>query len=212
MLAGSALAAAGAGDYARAVALLREAVRIAPGEKSLWNNLGNAIGYESSGSDPADAAYQAALRLDPADIGIRRNYARALRDAGRLADARIQFRHCLDRDPADGEARRGLAGVLDELVLREEADATLAAGAGDAATAQVRVSRANYDDSLSPEALFALHADWARAHVPTVARPPEPPGDIAGAALRVGLLRRISATTRSPCSCARCSPAPIRRG
>ncbi len=184
MIAGQALAAAGSGDYTRAVALLREAVRIAPHDKSLWNNLGNAIGYASGGSDPADATYQAALRLDPADTSIRLNYARALRDAGRLADARGQFRLCLRQQPKNVAARLGLALVLDDLQARDEAEALLAEAADDDAVAQARACRANYDDSLSPEAVYRIHAELASGRV---APPPVLPATMPST-LRVGLL------------------------
>ena len=52
--------------------------------------------------------YEAALRIEPTNIGARRLYAGALAMAGRTQEARQQFELVLQRDPNDSESRMQL--------------------------------------------------------------------------------------------------------
>ena len=52
--------------------------------------------------------YEAALRIEPNNIGARRLYAGALVQAGRTQDARQQLELVLQRDPNDAESRMQL--------------------------------------------------------------------------------------------------------
>lgn len=52
--------------------------------------------------------YEAALRIEPNNIGARRLYAGALAMAGRTAEARQQLEMVLQRDPSDSESRMQL--------------------------------------------------------------------------------------------------------
>jgi spermidine synthase len=97
-------AAASLNRYARAVALMEESVRRAPGEAKFWVGLGNQ--YRGLGR-AADAvrAYRSALAADPADAEAAAALVEALIERGDDAEAREVLDDALARNPASPELR-----------------------------------------------------------------------------------------------------------
>ncbi len=187
LLAAFGVAAASAGDAELAVTKLSQAARLAPDDKSVWINLGNAISQASAGKDPARTAFGRALALDAASVEARVSYAHALALVGELDDARLLLAEGHARDPGNADIALGLVGILDDLQQRDRAAAVLE-GASHPRLRQSRLMRLNYDDAIPAETLARLHFEFGAALAPAKTgefgrRLPE-----AGKALRVALV------------------------
>jgi tetratricopeptide (TPR) repeat protein len=82
------------GDLNEAIAELRVALQIEPGNMGAWNDLGEALGRVGKYEDAA-AAFGEALKLHPDDDTAHFNLGEALRHAGKVDEAVDQFREAL---------------------------------------------------------------------------------------------------------------------
>lgn len=105
------------GDHPAARRHFTRAVRLSPSFAEGRANLGEALLAEERPAEAA-VALRAALRLDPDQAGARLNLARALLHQGLLApgertarwsEARREYLHLLEADPAGGAAHGDLA-------------------------------------------------------------------------------------------------------
>ena len=102
-----------AGMMTEALAPLESAASMYPGSSEAHRILGTAYGASGDGSR-ALLYLRLAVRLAPEDERSRLALARALRDAGRLAEAADALRDTLVRIPRSTEARWMLADVMDK--------------------------------------------------------------------------------------------------
>jgi predicted O-linked N-acetylglucosamine transferase (SPINDLY family) len=165
-----ALAALSAGDAARAVAILEEAAREAPGDPTVHATLG--LARKRAGQlAPAIEAYRRALALDPAQPGTLANLGRALREAGRLDDAIACFRAAVKQKPSFAEAWSMASNALRE--AKRPHDALDAARA--ALTIDPRLAEAHVNEAAALLALGQLGAAIPSLCV-AAARSPTPSG------------------------------------
>ncbi len=99
------------GAHEEAVALIAQAIAIAPGEASFHGNLGTAL-LALQRHDEAEAAYRQAVRLDPAYTEGHYNLANLLRGTGAAEEARRHFEAALAQQPGHAQARNNLAMLL----------------------------------------------------------------------------------------------------
>jgi cytochrome c-type biogenesis protein CcmH len=105
------------GQYERAAAMLRGAVRENPRDTESWVALGNVL-VEHAGARLTPAAmyaYRRAAQTDPATIGPDFFIGAALIRQGRLVEARSVWAAVLGRVPEDAPFRAGLEQRLDGL-------------------------------------------------------------------------------------------------
>ena len=100
-----------AGDSARAVALYREAVALAPNDADAWYNLAAALQESGNASEGAIALAEAAKR-DPGRPEIHNIRGAALAGAGDLAGAEKEFRATIAADPRNARAYNNLGNAL----------------------------------------------------------------------------------------------------
>jgi arylsulfatase A-like enzyme/Flp pilus assembly protein TadD len=100
-----------AGDTARAVALYREAVALAPNDADAWYNLAAAL-QESGNAREGAMALAEAARRDPGRPEIHNIRGSALAEAGDLAGAEKEFRATIAADPGNARAYNNLGNVL----------------------------------------------------------------------------------------------------
>lgn len=100
-----------AGDPARAVGLLTEAVERVPSLGDAENQLGNAWA-DLGRSDLALEHYRRAVEAGPGNVLARENHGRLLLYRGRNAEAAEAFREALRLRPGDAELRRLLDQAL----------------------------------------------------------------------------------------------------
>jgi Flp pilus assembly protein TadD len=116
-----AFAAQNAGDDARAIALLREVITLAPGAAAPHVNLG--VLYRRGGRvDDAVREYEAAIRLDPDDAAAYHNLGLVQRARGKFADAERAYRRALELRPNQTDTHYNL-GILYDLYLNRPQDA-----------------------------------------------------------------------------------------
>lgn len=121
------------GRNQEAVALAREAVRLAPTVADAHNTLGAVLFLTALGQGGAApallaesvAAFSQALVLDPTHVDALYNGAVAFSAMGRHQEAAELYERMLALDPSDVDARVGRAGALLELGRSEEAEAEL---------------------------------------------------------------------------------------
>jgi Tfp pilus assembly protein PilF len=92
----------------KAVAVLREAVKLDPEPAAYWNALGMVLG----GSDKlaeAEAAFREAVRRDSRDAQYAYNLGLVLLRQGRKGEATAFFRKALELEPDFAAARKRLA-------------------------------------------------------------------------------------------------------
>jgi Flp pilus assembly protein TadD len=104
------IAAQGSGDRARARTAFLDAVRIAPDASSPPYFLARLLAEEGD-LEGALAWLDRARRLAPEEARLATTQGQYLRRLGRPAEARAAFTAAAAIDPADAEARRGLAEV-----------------------------------------------------------------------------------------------------
>ncbi|MGB2621805.1 MAG: tetratricopeptide repeat protein [Candidatus Acidiferrum sp.] len=82
---------------------LQRAAELNPEDSSIQVRLANA--EQNAGKrDAALAAMQRAAAVNPASLALRESYARSLIEAGRIADAKIEFQKILARWPKNADA------------------------------------------------------------------------------------------------------------
>lgn len=89
-----------------------EATRVAPQSADAWVGLGRADMDARQNYDLALRAFQTASRLAAGRTDFLADYARALRQNGRMADAEAMLRRCVAAAPADGRSHYLLADLL----------------------------------------------------------------------------------------------------
>ncbi len=110
------------GDLARAVALYRKAVAIAPSDRDARYNLAVTL-QEAGRGDEAFAALKDAIKLDPGRPEAHNALGIALALRGDLEGARSEFARTVELDPHDARALNNLANVLRDLKHPDEAAA-----------------------------------------------------------------------------------------
>jgi tetratricopeptide (TPR) repeat protein len=109
------------GKVAEAIAALRAGLTTAPNAALLHRELATCLCLARQ-FDVALASYEIALKANPTDATVQREYAVALLDQGELAKAYELANGLVTRYPGDHESRMVLAGVL---LRRGETDAGL---------------------------------------------------------------------------------------
>jgi arylsulfatase A-like enzyme/Flp pilus assembly protein TadD len=110
------------GDLARAVALYRQAVALAPSDRDARYNLAVTL-QEAGRGDEAFAALNDAIRLDPGRPEAHNALGIALALRGDLEGARSEFARTVELDPHDARAFNNLANVLRDLKRPDDAEA-----------------------------------------------------------------------------------------
>jgi arylsulfatase A-like enzyme/Tfp pilus assembly protein PilF len=108
------------GDHARAVALYREAVALAPHDADAWYNLASAL-QESGNAAEAETAIAEAAKRDPNRSTADNLRGVAFARRGELAAAEAEFRKALGKDPRDARAWNNLGNALRALGRCDEA-------------------------------------------------------------------------------------------
>jgi arylsulfatase A-like enzyme/Tfp pilus assembly protein PilF len=108
------------GDVARAIALYRQAVALAPNDADAWYNLAVALQESGNAREGAIALAEAAKR-DPERPEIHNIRGAALAEAGNLADAEKEFRATIAADPRNTRAYNNLGNVLSAMNRHGEA-------------------------------------------------------------------------------------------
>jgi arylsulfatase A-like enzyme/Flp pilus assembly protein TadD len=108
------------GDTARAIALNREAVALAPNDADAWYNLAVALQESGNAREGAIALAEAAKR-DPNRPEIHNIRGTALAEAGNLAEAEKEFRATIAADPRNARAFNNLGNVLSAMNRHAEA-------------------------------------------------------------------------------------------
>lgn len=92
-----------AGDYPQAVAALRQAVALAPGNPAYHNDLGLVL-RQTREFDAAIRAFEAALKLKPNFGQALRNLAMTLEEAGKIREAQQAYQMLVEREPTSFDA------------------------------------------------------------------------------------------------------------
>ena len=110
------------GDYAEAIAYMRESLRLFPEQVEVANNLGNALKRAGQPMAAADS-YRRACELQPRYRDAWRNLGLCLLDIGQPDDAEQAFRRCLAIDPREARAWLGIGVVAQRRSRYEDAAA-----------------------------------------------------------------------------------------
>jgi arylsulfatase A-like enzyme/tetratricopeptide (TPR) repeat protein len=108
------------GERARAVALYRQAVALAPHDADAWYNLASAL-QESGNGNEAAIAIDEASRRDPNRPELHNLRGVALAQRGDLAGAERELRSAIATDPHDARAWNNLGNVLRDLGRADDA-------------------------------------------------------------------------------------------
>lgn len=101
-----------AGQSAEALALMRDAVRIDPGNAALLGRLAEML-HRNGDVEQALAAYRRSLALDPHAVEVLVNLGKALAEGGELGQGIQLFRRALELSPGHAEAHYNLGlGLL----------------------------------------------------------------------------------------------------
>jgi len=109
------------GDVARAIALYRQAVALAPNDADAWYNLAVAL-RESGNAREGEIALAEAAKRDPNRPEIHNIRGTALAEAGNLAEAEKEFRATIAADPRNARAYNNLGNVLAAMNRHDEAE------------------------------------------------------------------------------------------
>lgn len=140
-LSGRAMSLARAGRAPESESLIRQALRLQPGDAGLLAMLGSVLGMQGR-LDEARDAFSRAVRLNPADQGMRRSLAASQWQTGRLSEAEENIEMVLVESPDDA-ASLLLAGMIAE-------------NKGDYGAAASRLQQARQLVDERAEALLAL--------------------------------------------------------
>jgi arylsulfatase A-like enzyme/Tfp pilus assembly protein PilF len=108
------------GDVARAIALYRQAVALAPNDADSWYNLAVALQESGNAREGAIALAEAAKR-DPNRPEIHNIRGTALAEAGNLREAEKEFRATIAADPRNARAYNNLGNVLSAMNRHDDA-------------------------------------------------------------------------------------------
>jgi arylsulfatase A-like enzyme/tetratricopeptide (TPR) repeat protein len=110
------------GDVAKAIALYRQAVALAPNDADAWYNLAAALQESGNARESATALAEAAKR-DPNRPEIHNIRGTALAEAGNLVEAETEFRATIAADPGNARAYNNLGNVLSAMNRHDDAAA-----------------------------------------------------------------------------------------
>ncbi len=153
-------------DEAEAGALLARSLEREPDNADAHLNLGVVLSALGRDAD-AEASYRHGLARKPAAVDGHNNLGVLLEHMGRYAEAEASYRRASELAPEAAHPLNNLAVMLKELGRLDEAIAVQRRAI--ALDPELPVARSNllyklvYDESLSPQALFAEHAAWGRA-------------------------------------------------
>ena len=119
VLAGLALAEAGAGQHEQALATYQRALAADPQQPGAHNNLGTLLSQLARHRE-AVASFAEAIRLKPDFVEAYCNLGNALSTLGRAAEAEAAFRKALDLNPVLPDIHANLANMLADLGRDEE--------------------------------------------------------------------------------------------
>lgn len=160
------------GATENALHLISAAAEIDPDRTDVWTNLGEARLLSGDG-EGAVAAHREARRRAPTDRRTAYNLANALRDIGRLSEAKTELQAVLANHPDYAKAWNALGTLLGDMARPLEsfkAFGHACSAAPDwAAAASNKLCAAQYLPNQTPAALDALHRQWAKGFGETVA-------------------------------------------
>jgi predicted O-linked N-acetylglucosamine transferase (SPINDLY family)/GT2 family glycosyltransferase len=163
------------GRYAEAVAGFDRALALTPDLVEALNNRGMALGILLRYSE-AVASFERALALRPDSAPIHYNRGKALQALNRYEEAIGSYRRVIALDPASADARNFLGLCLSAqgcLAEAEQAFRDAIAIHPDHRGARGNLLYTlNFDEALSPQALFDEHAAWGRTLAAAFAEPP----------------------------------------
>lgn len=139
------------GNFAEAVAELRQAVQLDPRSARAHNGLGLALRAQRNLAE-STAAYQEAIRLDPDLIDAHNGLAVALANQGKLNDAVAEFREIIRVDPDSAIGYYNLAYALADLDRDVESAAAL--------REVVRINPRHYNARFNLGELFRLEGKY----------------------------------------------------
>jgi len=102
------------GNVPAAVESMRKAIRLQPDDTDLWANLGKLLLLEGQGEEtqPAQAAFRQALKLDPKNAAARYHLARARIARGDVNGGLDDWRALAADLPADAAERQSLEQLI----------------------------------------------------------------------------------------------------
>jgi tetratricopeptide (TPR) repeat protein len=139
------------GDFAEAVAELRQAIQLDPRFARAHSGLGLALRAQRNFPE-STAAYQEAIRLDPDLIDAHNGLAVVLANQGRLTDAVGEFREIIRVDPDSAIGYYNLAYALADLDRDVESAAAL--------REVVRINPNHYNARFNLGELFRLEGKY----------------------------------------------------
>ena len=117
------LAYGDAGQYEKAIASYKEAIRINPDDADAHYNLGFVYG-DAGQHEKAIASYKEAIRINPDDADAHYNLGLAYRKLGQYEKAIASYKESIRIKPDDANAHYNLGFIYDELGQYEEAIAS----------------------------------------------------------------------------------------
>ncbi len=154
------------GRLDEAAARYRQALRLRPDMAEAHSNLG-AVLYQLGQSDEAETCYRTALQLQPHQPVVHNNLGVLLRDRSDYEGAKTSFRQAIALKPDSASAYNNLGSALMlQGRLAESVPCYRKALELDPAYAVAHSNllfALNYDDSLSPQALFAEHRAYGES-------------------------------------------------
>ena len=170
-------------------AAYREAIKLKPDYAEAFLNQGNVFRAQGKSAE-AIAAYREAIRIFPNYAKAHSNLGIALLEQGKLTEAVAACRRAITLQPAMAEAHANLAVALWQ---QGKIDAA-AAQCREAIRIQPDFPKAfsdllfclNYDEKMTPEALFAVHREWGERFEPRAIRPVHANARAPGRRLKIG--------------------------
>ena len=159
-----------AGRLAQAIELASAATERHPFDPDAWFTLGN-LRMREGDLDAARAAYSRSAALFTGNAATHVNLGLVLQWSGRLAEAEAQFREARRCDPADADARFGLATTLLKLRQSDEGWALYAQGrTGAADWPRRRIPARPWDGEPFAQGALIVDADQGIGDVLQLAR------------------------------------------
>jgi serine/threonine-protein kinase len=112
------------GQLDEAIAAYRQAIALDPMYAGAYINLGVLLCDHKHDYEAAVAVFRQAIKLQPQDAGLHDNLGVALRNQGKLDEARAAFRAVISIDPTRARAHLQLGQLLDDQGLLDEAIAS----------------------------------------------------------------------------------------
>lgn len=116
------------GRYREAIPILEQALVHEPENEMVWTNLGAAyLGHPGTADEEqqrkAIEAFERAIEINPDVPNVHYNLGLIHRERGEVEQAMRRFRHALQANPDDRDARRALRRLRDQNDLAREQEA-----------------------------------------------------------------------------------------